>query len=225
MRLAHLGFLAAGALALGGSLGCEEPMMMMMMEAKLNPKLLGTWKSAACELGIMSSATLPVSIYYQREYRFTETDWSATVSVFIDPLCATTALKTNVKGTYTVGNAATAPAGGTEIDFAFAERRIQLLQPQAALLLNTIMCGGMASWTAGPDVDVSTKGCKPLMPSNIECPKEFDVAKIDVLPTFVVTDPSTYPKLTLGARPMSADGLCKARPATFSTTPMAKTTP
>lgn len=213
MRLANhsfVGFLGLGALALLGGSGCGSSEPMMMMEAKLNQKLVGTWKSSACELGIMSSAMLPVSIYYQREYKFTETDWSATVSIFVDPLCATTALKTNIKGTYTVGNPATAPAGATELDFAYAERRMQLLQPQAALLLNGIMCGGMASWTAGPDVDVSTKGCLPLMPSNVDCPKEFDIAKLDGT------------TLTFGARPMTPDGLCKARPTTLSTTTLTK---
>lgn len=209
MRLSTLGFVGLAALALSGSVGCGSGET-MMMEAKLNQKLTGTWKSSTCELGIMASATLPVSIYYQREYKFTEIDWSATASIFVDPLCATTALKTTIKGTYTAGAATTAPAGATELDFAYAERRIQLLQPQAALLLNGIMCGGMSSWTAGPDVDVSTKGCLPLMPSNVDCPKEFDVAKIDGT------------TLTLGTRPMTPDGLCKARPTTLSTAALTK---
>ena len=188
----------------------------MPMEATLNQKLVGTWRSSACELGIMASVTLPTSIYFQREYKFTETDWTATASIFVDQLCASSVLRSTVKGTYTVGAAASSPAGGTELDFNYAERKVLLLQPLGAQILNGIMCGGMSSWTAGVDVDVSTKGCLPLMPSNIACPKEFDVGKID---GDVKTSGAT---LTLGTRPMSPDGLCKARPTTFSTAPLAK---
>lgn len=211
MRLTQFGLsgvAAALVLSIGAGCGSNEPAM--MMEAKLNQKLVGTWKSSSCELGIMASLTLPVSIYYQREYKFTETDWTATASVFVDPLCATTVVKTTVKGTYTVGAMTSAPTGANEIDLSYAERRLQLLQPTGAQLLNGIMCGGMASWTAGPDVDISTKGCMPLMPSNVDCPKEYDVAKLDGT------------NLTLGTRPMSPDGLCKSRPTTLSTTALVK---
>jgi hypothetical protein len=217
MRLRHLGLggLAVAVLALVSGVGCGSTEM-MPMEASINQKLTGTWRSSACELGIMATAMLPTSIYYQREYKFTETDWTATASIFVDQFCASAALRSTVKGTYTIGKAASAPAGGTEIDLNFAERRMLLLQPLAAQVLNGIMCGGMSSWTAGVDVDLSTKGCQPLMPSNIDCPKEYDVLKIDG------DVKATGATLTLGTRPMSTDGLCKARPTTFSTSALVK---
>ena len=203
MRLRHLGLggLAVAVLALAGTVGCGSGEVMMPMEATLNQKLVGTWRSSACELGIMASVTLPTSIYFQREYKFTETDWTATASIFVDQLCASSVLRSTVKGT-TVGAAASTPAGGTELDFNYAERKVLLPQPLGRRS-STASCGGMSSWTAGVDVDVSTKGCLPLMPSNIACPKEFDVGKID---GDVKTSGAT---LTLGTRPMSPDGLCR----------------
>ncbi len=217
MRLRHLGLggLAVAALALAGSLGCGNTEMMMPMEATLNQKLTGTWRSSACELGVMASVQLPVSLYFQREYALTATDWTATVSIYPDPLCATTALKSIVKGTYTIGAATTTPQGANEIDFAYAERRIQLLQAQGAIALNAIMCGGKIDWKVGDNVDVSSTGCGLLMPSNTACPKEFDI--VSVSPAT-----GTPTSLLLGARPMTTDGLCKARPTMLSTTTLTK---
>lgn len=202
-----LGLVTCALSAVAGCGSSDPPVM--MMEASLNQKIVGTWNSASCELGIAIPGA-PVTPYYKRTYKFTETDWSYAFDVYFDANCALKALTMDAKGTYTIGAMVSAPAGANEMNFNYAERGMTAYLSQATQLLSGLSCGGTSAWTVGMRVDISTNGCGTIVPSNTACPKEFDVISL------------TGTNLFLGQRPMSASGLCSTRPTTLATTALVK---
>ena len=173
----------------------------------LADRMTGTWASPGCELG---GTIMGFSLYYRREYTFTNPMWKQIGSIYLDQTCFFPAMVLEAKGTYDVGAELAVPMGASELNFTYTERKLTVNLPMLVPLLNMVMCGASSTWAAGVSKDIGAAGCAPFVPSNTSCPKEFDVVKLDET------------SLTLGQRPMTLDGLCTTRPASLASSGLTK---
>lgn len=176
--------------------------MMTPIEAPLNERLVGTWESMGCE---SAASIMSVSLYVKRRYQFmTATTFQVTADLYADQSCALKFITFDAKGTFTIGAAATTPAGATELNFKLSERGTTAWLPMAKDVLNMITCGGYTNWAVGVRQDVSNEDCQPLTPSVASCMTEYDLAQL--------TNAST---LVLGNRSGSTTAQCTSRPTTI----------
>jgi hypothetical protein len=174
-------------------------MMMPPPDPPFSDKILGTWDSATCET---AGTLMGVSVYLKRDYQFTAPAmYQIIADLFIDPNCALKFLTLDAKGTYSTGATTTMPQGGTELNFAVAQRGLTAWATMSRDLLNTIGCGGVMTWAVGVRGDISVAGCQPVAPSVSSCPMEYDVGQL--------IGPG---QLELGARGSAASAVCTARP-------------
>lgn len=154
-----------------------------------SPALAGRWTSR----GIETSAG-PRSSHLTRSFQFDARRWSVEFTVFADAEGKVPLMRGRNEGTYTLGRALP-QAAAMEADFAFERRTLTPLTADVASALTAARCG-QSSWQPGQPQDVTSSGCAAFrVPSASQCPREFDVVRIEA------------GQLRLGPRPQDSD-LC-----------------
>lgn len=169
--------LVAGGLALSLGAGCSDDpasgtMDMASAQPALNQQVAGTWLSAACEPAGSGA-------YLKRRYTFTTTTFSVRAEVHEDAQCTAAQLVLEAEGSYTIGATSTVVSGASDAEISFTSRAVTAQTQNGADRLNLFQCGGVTTWTAGARKDVSQAGCVPFADSVTDCPKQYDVVKLD----------------------------------------------
>lgn len=136
-----------------------------------------------------------------RAFRFNGDRWAVDFTIYADAEGKVPLLRGRNEGSFVLGR--TLPlAGAVEADFAFEQRTLTPLTAQVAAALSAARCGD-AAWRVEQSQDVTSGGCAAFrVPTASECPREFDVLRIEA------------GQLQLGPRPQEGN-LCspERRPA------------
>lgn len=170
------------------------------------PALAGQWTSR----GIETSAGSRTS-HLARFFHFDGHRWSVEFTVFADADGKLPLLRGRNEGTYSLGRPLPL-AAAVEADFGFERRTLTPLTEDVAATLTAARCGD-APWKPGQAQDVTRGGCAIFrVPSAGQCPREFDVLRID------------DGQLRLGPRPPGGGDLCDPlrRPAYAEGAPLVR---
>jgi hypothetical protein len=139
------------------------------------PSLAGRWASAACE-------TFPDGrggeVHLRRDFRLTDTTWRLDLAFFAERACTTTLWTVAIDGPYSVVRPSTAVAGAWEAEFAVDTNVWTPKAPDIVTMLTNAQCGTSA-WALDVGQDVSATGCIGVAHKKSECPREYDLVKVE----------------------------------------------
>lgn len=138
--------------------------------------LVGTWKSASCEVGTGADGS---AFYYTREFKLTGSDWTIDFTLFGDEACGYKLSTATIAGPYELLEAVEGLEGTRQGNFSGESKSLVAYDQGMADYFTASGCG-TAAWTVGASQDVGATGCAPLGLDAIDdCPTEFDIVKLD----------------------------------------------